>query len=341
MCTARQSPGSPLRRDTDRPTHSGRSDRSRRRRTIASQECDHEVAMSAVTAIHETSNEIGGEIAGPAAPSGQRESRRRGARADTNAGLGTVDDVRLASRQRCASPCPRRSGVVIGDTGCPPGRDCGSRRCACCRPNLRRPASAPGSRSRGRAATLVDANLAPGPDEQRCCCGALGDRCTPAAERRAGHWYEPLVDELRQPRVGGSILAGRWLVTVDRDLASGRRSSPAWRRRHDECARPIRRAIALALYGRERDDRGPGGRYRLSVGHKLCAARASPGLRSRIPVRERYSDRSSRGGPFAVAGAVGLESSRPVLAEDGDHAPTDANRVRSLPPNRLAEKSNE
>jgi hypothetical protein len=45
--------------------------------------------------------------------------------------------------------------------------DCGSRRCACCRPDPRRPASAPGSRPRGRAATLVDADLAPGPDETR------------------------------------------------------------------------------------------------------------------------------------------------------------------------------
>ena len=44
-------------------------------------------------------------------------------------------------------------------------RECGSRRCACCRREPRRPASAPGSRSRGRAATLVNADLAPGPDE--------------------------------------------------------------------------------------------------------------------------------------------------------------------------------
>jgi hypothetical protein len=44
-------------------------------------------------------------------------------------------------------------------------RDCGSRQCACCRPNPRRLASAPGSRSRGRAATLVNADLAAGPDE--------------------------------------------------------------------------------------------------------------------------------------------------------------------------------
>jgi hypothetical protein len=46
-------------------------------------------------------------------------------------------------------------------------RVCGCRRCACCRPDPRRPASAPGSRSRGRAATLVDADLAAGPDETR------------------------------------------------------------------------------------------------------------------------------------------------------------------------------
>ena len=43
-----------------------------------------------------------------------------------------------ARRQRCASPRPRRSGVVIGHTGCPLRRGCGSRRCACCRPNPRR-----------------------------------------------------------------------------------------------------------------------------------------------------------------------------------------------------------
>jgi hypothetical protein len=46
-------------------------------------------------------------------------------------------------------------------------RDCGSRRCACCRPDPRQPASAPGPRWRGRAATLVNADPAPGLDEQR------------------------------------------------------------------------------------------------------------------------------------------------------------------------------
>ena len=41
----------------------------------------------------------------------------------------------------------------------------GSRRCACCRPDPRQHASAPRSRLRGRAAALVDADLAPGPDD--------------------------------------------------------------------------------------------------------------------------------------------------------------------------------
>ena len=36
-------------------------------------------------------------------------------------------------------------------------------------PGPRRPASAPGSRSRGRAATLADADLAPGPDDLQNC----------------------------------------------------------------------------------------------------------------------------------------------------------------------------
>ena len=40
-----------------------------------------------------------------------------------------------------------------------------SRPCACCRPDPRQCASAPGSRSRRRAATVVDADLAPGPDD--------------------------------------------------------------------------------------------------------------------------------------------------------------------------------
>jgi hypothetical protein len=71
------------------------------------------------------------------------------ARAERNAGLSTIDDIRLASRQRCASPRRRRSGVVMGHAGCPPLLRCGSHRCACCRPDPRRPASAPGSRSRG------------------------------------------------------------------------------------------------------------------------------------------------------------------------------------------------
>jgi hypothetical protein len=58
-------------------------------------------------------------------------------------------------------------GVVSDRSADLPCRGCGSRRCVCCRPDPRRPASAPGSRSRGRAATLVDADLAPGPDDLR------------------------------------------------------------------------------------------------------------------------------------------------------------------------------
>jgi len=46
-------------------------------------------------------------------------------------------------------------------------RDCRSHPSASCRPDPRQPASAPGSRSRGRAATLVNPHLAPGPDESR------------------------------------------------------------------------------------------------------------------------------------------------------------------------------
>ena len=44
-------------------------------------------------------------------------------------------------------------------------RDCRSHPSASCRPDPRQPASAPGSRSRGRAATLVNPDLAPGPDD--------------------------------------------------------------------------------------------------------------------------------------------------------------------------------
>ena len=44
--------------------------------------------------------------------------------------------------------------------------NCESRRSACCPPDPRRPASAPRSRSRGRAAILTDADLAPGPDDR-------------------------------------------------------------------------------------------------------------------------------------------------------------------------------
>lgn len=60
-------------------------------------------------------------------------------------------------------------------------RDCESRRCACCRPDLRRPPSAPRCRSRGRAATLTDADIAPGPDDwQECDSGLRGGGVTVA-----------------------------------------------------------------------------------------------------------------------------------------------------------------
>jgi hypothetical protein len=94
-----------------------------------------------------------------------RARRRRDARPKANAGL--AHRVRPPSRQRCASRCPRRSGVVIGHTGCPRLPRLRASPCACCRPDPRRPASAPSSRSRGRAATPVDADLAAGPDEQQ------------------------------------------------------------------------------------------------------------------------------------------------------------------------------
>ena len=88
-------------------------------------------------------------------------------RASTKAGVGpvAVSDVLFAT---CTT------GRLVGNPGVMSGRsadllcrDCGSRRCACCQPQARQPASAPGSRSRGRAATLVNADLAPGPDETR------------------------------------------------------------------------------------------------------------------------------------------------------------------------------
>jgi hypothetical protein len=69
-----------------------------------------------------------------------------------------------SQRQRCASPCPRRSAVVIGHTACLLCRDCESHRCACRQPDPPHLASAPGSRSRRRAAILVNADRAPGLD---------------------------------------------------------------------------------------------------------------------------------------------------------------------------------
>jgi hypothetical protein len=73
------------------------------------------------------------------------------------------------------------TGRLVGNPGVMSGRsadllcrDCGSRRCACSPSDPRRVASAPGSRSRGRAATLVNPDLAPGPDDQRERAGDLG-----------------------------------------------------------------------------------------------------------------------------------------------------------------------
>ena len=70
-----------------------------------------------------------------------------------------------ARRQRCASPCPPRSGVVIGHTGCPPSSRLRESPVACCRPDPRRPASAHGSRSRGEQPPSPTPDLAPGPDD--------------------------------------------------------------------------------------------------------------------------------------------------------------------------------
>ena len=70
-----------------------------------------------------------------------------------------------AIRQRCASARPRRSGVVTGHGGCPPLPRLRESPVCLLPADPRRLASAPGSRSRGRAATLVDADLAAGPDE--------------------------------------------------------------------------------------------------------------------------------------------------------------------------------
>ena len=91
-----------------------------------------------------------------------------------------MDRSRLASRQRCSSPRPRRCGVVIGRTGCHPSpRLRESPVCLLPRPDPRQPASAPGSRSRGRAATLDNADLAPGPDEQQ-----HSGQTAPSSQRR-------------------------------------------------------------------------------------------------------------------------------------------------------------
>jgi hypothetical protein len=76
-------------------------------------------------------------------------------RGTTEAGPSYASRLRPASRQKCASPSPRRSGVVTATLAALLCRDCGSRRRAYCRPDPRQPASASGSRSHGRAATLV------------------------------------------------------------------------------------------------------------------------------------------------------------------------------------------
>ncbi len=56
---------------------------------------------------------------------------------------------------------PSTAGVVISHTGCRPLPRLRTRRCARCKPHPRRLGTAPGSRSRGRAATLVNAESSP------------------------------------------------------------------------------------------------------------------------------------------------------------------------------------
>ena len=117
---------------------------------------------------HESSRRAAG---GRAAGIGHMQPRRgRWRRTPARAGRGAEAWLQTATffspKVRISTPSTARRR----DRPTPPAllcRDCGSRRCACCRPGPRQPASAPGSRSRGRAATLVNADLAPGPDELR------------------------------------------------------------------------------------------------------------------------------------------------------------------------------
>jgi hypothetical protein len=90
-------------------------------------------------------------------------------------------------------------------------RDCGSRRCAYCRPDSRQPASASGSRSRGRAATLVSADVAPGLDE-------LGER--------SGADDGRLLNQLRSGSLSLRTADGADAVSLRFFDAIGVRSSP-------------------------------------------------------------------------------------------------------------------
>jgi len=106
-------------------------------------------------------------------------------------------------------------------------RDCGSRPCACCRPDPRQPASAPGSRSRERAATLVNVDLAPGPDElgnyARCRANFSSSRLAEVRLRDAAlrrHRLREVFDSyMRMPSettasVSGGSAGGAWLHGV-------------------------------------------------------------------------------------------------------------------------------
>src|SRR5437764_1168367 len=91
---------------------------------------------------------------------------------------------------------------------------CGCRRCAYCRPDPPRPASAPGSRSRGRAATLVDTDLAPGPDDQQ-------ERSLPASTRRSPH-----ADPEELLRAVAAVVHQTGLLAATPRVTAGLLSSP-------------------------------------------------------------------------------------------------------------------
>jgi hypothetical protein len=102
----------------------------------------------------------------------------------------------LASqRQRCASRRRRRSRAAPITTAALLCLGCGSRRCAYSPRDPRRPTSAPGSRSRGRAATLGHAQLAAGQDDNQ-----RGRRTAPCRPRRSGGRGERNVPHARLPR---------------------------------------------------------------------------------------------------------------------------------------------